>query len=315
MVKTYQSAGVDIQKANSLIGSLKSTIAQTYNGNVVEGVGGFASLYEMQECYLASSTDGVGTKLLLGIESARLEGLGQDLVAMSANDLICTGAAPMFFLDYIACSELNEEQYTTVMKSIASACAEVGAALIGGETAEMPGLYQKGHFDLAGFCVGQVSKDRVLRGKVELGDTIYGVASSGPHSNGFSLLRKLIDVQETELVSQAMRPTTLYVKPVLELLKKTSGIHGIAHITGGGLSNIERINPDFKYVIDQFPASAELPAIFSELQKRSQLNDSEFRQVFNAGVGLAIIGTNGLLEIIREHFGIAWEIGSVQRRD
>ena len=246
----YKEAGVDVEKGDAFVEKIKSFIKDTYTDEVVSGVGGFAALYSIDEDrYLAAGTDGVGTKVKLAQELNLHHTIGQDLVAMCMNDVICTGARPMFFLDYLACGKLDLEVHAKIVEGIAKACKEIKCALIGGETAEMPGVYAEGVYDLAGFAVGDVMKANWLGpDKVKAGDTLVGIASSGFHSNGYSLVRKLVKENETELKKELLTPTKLYVNQVMQLLKiQRDNIHGLAHITGGGFHNIPRMNEELGY--------------------------------------------------------------------
>jgi phosphoribosylformylglycinamidine cyclo-ligase len=287
----YKDAGVDVEKGDLFVEKIKRFVGETYTDRVVGGVGGFAALYEMdEERYLAAGTDGVGTKVKLAQELGIHDTIGQDLVAMCVNDVICTGAKPLFFLDYLACGKLDLAIHTHLVEGIAKACKEVKCALIGGETAEMPGVYENGVYDLAGFCVGEVYKKNWLNAeKVRPGDTLVGIASSGFHSNGYSLVRKLIKDQETELKMQCLTPTKLYVNLVQHLLKlQNENIHGVAHITGGGFHNIPRMNEELGYDITHLPSDEFRPPFMNEIVKRSGMNKAKSYETFNMGIGLVI---------------------------
>jgi len=287
----YKEAGVDVEKGDLFVEKIKSFIKDTYTDQVVSGVGGFAALYEIDEDrYLAAGTDGVGTKVKLAQELGIHHTIGQDLVAMCVNDVICTGARPLFFLDYLASGKLDLEVHTKLVEGIAKACKEVKCALIGGETAEMPGVYATGVYDLAGFCVGEVQKKKWLSPeKVSPGNTLIGIASSGFHSNGYSLVRKLIQENETELKKEALVPTKLYVNLVMDLLKtQPDNIRGLAHITGGGFHNIPRMNEDLGYEITNLPKDEFRPAFMNEIVRRSGMNKEKSYETFNMGVGLVI---------------------------
>ncbi|MFL5784630.1 MAG: phosphoribosylformylglycinamidine cyclo-ligase [Bacteriovoracaceae bacterium] len=287
----YKEAGVDVEKGDLFVEKIKRFIKDTYTDQVVSGVGGFAALYEIDEDrYLAAGTDGVGTKVKLAQELGIHHTIGQDLVAMCVNDLICTGARPMFFLDYLASGKLDLEVHTQLVEGIAKACKEVKCALIGGETAEMPGVYAEGVYDLAGFSVGEVMKTNWLSPeKVSPGNTLIGIASSGFHSNGYSLVRKLIKDNEIELKKECLTPTKLYVNLVMELLKsQRDNIRGLAHITGGGFHNIPRMNEDLGYEITNLPSDEFRPAFMNEIVKRSGMNKDKSYETFNMGVGLVI---------------------------
>lgn len=291
----YKEAGVDVEKGDLFVEKIKRFIGETYTDRVVSGVGGFAALYEMdEERFLAAGTDGVGTKVKLSQELGIHHTIGQDLVAMCVNDVICTGAKPLFFLDYLACGKLDLEVHTQLVQGIASACKEVKCALIGGETAEMPGVYETGVYDLAGFCVGEVFKKSWLRPeRVKSGDTLIGIASSGFHSNGYSLVRKLLKDGETDLKKEILTPTKLYVNQVQHLLKtQGENIHGLAHITGGGFENIPRMNEELGYEIAKLPDDNFRPAAMNEIIKRSGLDQQKLYETFNMGVGLVIACEN-----------------------
>lgn len=287
----YKDAGVDVEKGDLFVEKIKRFIKETYTDKVVSGVGGFAALYEIDEDrYLAAGTDGVGTKVKLAQELGIHTTIGQDLVAMCVNDIICTGARPLFFLDYLASGKLDLDVHTQLVEGIAKACKEVKCALIGGETAEMPGVYATGVYDLAGFCVGEVSKEKWLSPeKVSPGDTLIGIASSGFHSNGFSLVRKLVKEHEIDLMKELLIPTKLYVNLVMSLLKsRPDNIRGIAHITGGGFHNIPRMNEDLGYEITHLPNDEFRPAAMNEIVKRSGMDKAKSYETFNMGIGLVI---------------------------
>ena len=287
----YKEAGVDVEKGDLFVERIKNFIKDTYTDQVVSGVGGFAALYEIDEDrYLAAGTDGVGTKVKLAQELGIHTTIGQDLVAMCVNDVICTGARPLFFLDYLASGKLDLEVHTQLVEGIAKACKEVKCALIGGETAEMPGVYATGVYDLAGFCVGEVMKTNWLSPeKVSPGDTLIGIASSGFHSNGYSLVRKLVKDNETELKKELLTPTRLYVNLVMKLLKtQPQNISGLAHITGGGFHNIPRMNEDLGYEITNLPTDEFRPAAMNEIVKRSGMDKAKSYETFNMGIGLVI---------------------------
>ncbi len=291
----YKDAGVDVEKGDLFVEKIKRFIKDTYTDQVVSGVGGFAALYEIDEDrYLAAGTDGVGTKVKLAQELGIHTTIGQDLVAMCVNDVICTGARPMFFLDYLASGKLDLEVHTQLVEGIAKACKEVKCALIGGETAEMPGVYATGVYDLAGFCVGEVSKKRWLSPeKVSPGDTLVGIASSGFHSNGYSLVRKLVKDNETELKKELLTPTKLYVNLVMDLLKnQPENISGLAHITGGGFHNIPRMNEELGYEITNLPSDSFRPAFMNEIVRRSGMDQAKSYETFNMGIGLVIACKN-----------------------
>ncbi|MBC8226746.1 MAG: phosphoribosylformylglycinamidine cyclo-ligase [Gammaproteobacteria bacterium] len=300
---TYADSGVDIDSANSLITKIKPSIKETLNSNVLSQIGGFGALFELETSHykrpiLVSGTDGVGTKVMLAKEFEKLDLIGIDLVAMCVNDIITLGAKPLFFLDYYATSKLDVDSATKVINGIADGCKESKMALIGGETAEMPGVYKAGDFDLAGFCVGVVDYDNIIDGeKIEESNIIIGIASSGPHSNGYSLIRKIIELNginkdkmlgEKKLIDAITAPTTIYVDAILNLTKSYD-IKGIAHITGGGFKeNIVRIlNKNSNAMIDS--SSWDRPPIFQWLQEKGNITDDEMLKTFNCGIGMAII--------------------------
>lgn len=291
----YKEAGVDVEKGDLFVEKIKSFIKDTYTDQVVSGVGGFAALYEIDEDrYLAAGTDGVGTKVKLSQKLNIHHTIGQDLVAMCVNDVVCTGARPMFFLDYLASGKLDLEVHTKLVEGIAKACKEVKCALIGGETAEMPGVYAEGVYDLAGFCVGEISKEHWLGpDKVKVGDTLVGLASSGFHSNGYSLVRKLVQDDETELLKELLTPTKLYVNQVQRLLKtQRHNVHGIAHITGGGFHNIPRMNEELGYEITNLPDNSFRTQAMNTIIERSKLSKESLYETWNMGVGLVIACEN-----------------------
>jgi phosphoribosylformylglycinamidine cyclo-ligase len=287
----YKDAGVDVEKGDLFVEKIKRFVGETYTERVVGGVGGFAALYEMdEERYLAAGTDGVGTKVKLSQELGIHHTIGQDLVAMCVNDVICTGARPLFFLDYLATGKLDLEVHAQLVEGIAKACKEIKCALIGGETAEMPGVYADGVYDLAGFCVGEVwKKDWLKAERVRPGDKLVGLASSGFHSNGYSLVRKLLGEGEAELKKELLAPTRLYVNQLMHLLRSQPGnIHGVAHITGGGFHNIPRMNETLGYAINTLPGDDFRPRAMNEIIRRSGLGTDQLYETFNMGVGLVI---------------------------
>lgn len=302
----YKEAGVDVEKGDLFVEKIKKFVGDTYNEQVVGGVGGFAALYAIDEDrYLAAGTDGVGTKVKLSQELNMHHTIGQDLVAMCVNDVVCTGARPLFFLDYLATGKLDLEVNCSLVEGIAKACKEVKCALIGGETAEMPGVYAEGVYDLAGFCVGEIAKENWLGPhKVKAGDTLVGIASSGFHSNGYSLVRKLIKHEETELKKDVLTPTKLYVNLVQKLLKsQRHNVHGVAHITGGGFHNIPRMNEELAYNITTLPSDDFRPAHMNEIIKRSGLDKNSLYETWNMGIGLVIACENPA-ELMKEIQGM-----------
>ncbi|MDP2902788.1 MAG: phosphoribosylformylglycinamidine cyclo-ligase [Methylovulum sp.] len=298
----YKSAGVDIAAGNELVERIKPIAARTRTPGVMAGLGGFGSLFELplaryQNPVLVSGTDGVGTKLKLAIELNRHNTVGIDLVAMCVNDIIVQGAEPLFFLDYFATGKLDVETAAAVIEGIGKGCELAGAALVGGETAEMPGMYADGEYDLAGFCVGIVEKAKVLDGSsVKVGDKLIGIASSGPHSNGYSLIRKIITHSGSALIDAfdgktlgevLLEPTRIYVKPLLALLDKVP-VHALAHITGGGLTeNLPRVLPmGINAAIDL--SGWEWPSIFKWLQEQGNVSQADMLTTFNCGIGMIV---------------------------
>ena len=288
---SYREAGVDIDAGDALVEAIKPYARRTLRPEVLAGIGGFGALCELPKKYrhpvLVSGTDGVGTKLKLAFSLGRHDTVGIDLVAMSANDVLVQGAEPLFFLDYFACGKLDNRVAADVVKGIARGCELAGCALIGGETAEMPGMYPEGEYDLAGFCVGVVEKERIIDGRsIVPGDAILGLASSGAHSNGYSLIRKIIERSRPQF--DLLEPTRIYVKPVLELLDSIA-VKGLAHITGGGITgNVPRILPvNTKAVIRK--QSWPRPALFQWLQREGNVAEDEMLRVFNCGIGMVIV--------------------------
>jgi phosphoribosylformylglycinamidine cyclo-ligase len=301
MAISYKDSGVDIEKGDLFVERISKMVKSTYNQQVVSGVGGFCALYALdEERFLASSTDGVGTKIKLAIDLGIHDTIGIDLVAMCVNDLICSGARPLFFLDYFASSKLELDVSESVLKGIVEGCLQSKMALIGGETAEMPGMYQKGDYDLAGFSVGEVKKFDLIDGlNLKEGDSLVGIASSGFHSNGFSLVRKILDMNNSnlDLKRACLTPTKIYVQTVLSLLKTyTQSIKGIANITGSGFLNIPRINDKFDYHVTLAPV---IPAFMEEICALSGQDINELHRTFNMGVGM-VVATDKPLEIIKE---------------
>ncbi len=298
---SYKDAGVDIDAGNALVERIKHVAKRTARPEVMGGLGGFGALCQIpagyQEPILVSGTDGVGTKLRLAMDLGIHDTIGIDLVAMCVNDLLVTGAEPLFFLDYYATGALNVDIAAQVVTGIGAGCEQAGCALVGGETAEMPGMYEGEDYDLAGFCVGVVEKSKIIDGsQVQAGDALIGLAASGPHSNGYSLIRKIIEVSGADLqqplgdgtLAQAlMAPTRIYVKPLLELMADTP-VKAMAHITGGGLlENIPRVLPEgARAVIDT--GSWQRPAVFDWLQAQGNVDWHEMHRTFNCGVGMVI---------------------------
>lgn len=301
---TYRDAGVDIDAGDALVDRIKPLAAKTMREGVMAGIGGFGALFEVPRKYrepvLVSGTDGVGTKLKLAFEWNRHDTVGIDLVAMSVNDILVQGAEPLFFLDYFACGKLSVDTAASVVGGIARGCELAGCALIGGETAEMPGMYPDGEYDLAGFAVGAVEKSTIIDGKTIVpGDVVLGLASSGAHSNGYSLLRKIIaragarpeqDFHGKPLVETVMAPTRIYVKQVLAALAAHgTAIKGLAHITGGGLlDNVPRIlQPGLQARLHR--DAWQMPELFSWLQREGGVADEEMHRVFNCGIGMVVV--------------------------
>ena len=325
---SYKDAGVDIDAGNALVDRIKGVTKRTSRPEVMGNIGGFGALCEIPEGYkkpvLVSGTDGVGTKLRLAIDLKQHRGVGIDLVAMCVNDLIVQGAEPLFFLDYYATGKLDVDVAADVVTGIGDGCEQSGCALIGGETAEMPGMYEHGDFDLAGFCVGVVEKDDIIDGtKVAEGDALIALASSGPHSNGYSLIRKIIEVSEADLESHLenrtlaehlLEPTRIYVKSVLELIKQVP-VHALSHITGGGFwENIPRVLPKgAKAVIDG--NSWEWPVIFDWLKENGNVSMREMYRTFNCGVGMVIAVPHAeaerAVELLKQLGEDAWVIGRI----
>jgi phosphoribosylformylglycinamidine cyclo-ligase len=290
---SYKDAGVDIEKGDLFVERIKKKVLSTYNDRVYQGVGGFASLYEKGDSLLAAGTDGVGTKLKLAIDINKHETIGIDLVAMCVNDILCVGAKSSFFMDYFASSRLDLTVSEAVIDGIVAGCKQSEAVLIGGETAEMPGIYQKGDYDLAGFIVGEVDKDKLIDGtSLRAGDSIIGLPSSGFHSNGFSLVRQLVKDGEDDLKEELLTPTRIYHNIVMELLKVPGLVKGMAHITGGGLKNIARINKNFNYHISKLPDLNELPDCVQAILKRTKIPSLQLYETFNMGVGFVFVTGN-----------------------
>ena len=292
---SYRDAGVDIDAGDALVEAIKPFAKRTLRPEVLAGIGGFGALCELPKKYrqpvLVAGTDGVGTKLKLAFAAARHDTIGIDLVAMSANDVLVQGAEPLFFLDYFACGKLDARVAAEVVKGIARGCELAGCALIGGETAEMPGMYPQGEYDLAGFCVGVVEKERALDGRsIRPGDVVLGLASSGAHSNGYSLIRKI--VARSAPPFDLLEPTRIYVKPVLKLLEAVP-VKGLAHITGGGITgNVPRILP--RGVSARIRKSAwPRPALFEWLQREGKVAENEMFRVFNCGIGMVAVVAAG----------------------
>ena len=300
---SYKDAGVNIDAGNDLIDKIKPHVAKTKRPEVMGGLGGFGAMFQIpldryKEPVLISGTDGVGTKLKLATQLNKHDTIGIDLVGMCVNDILVQGAEPLFFLDYYATGKLESEVAVDVIKGIADGCVLSGAALIGGETAEMPGMYSAGDYDMAGFCVGIAEKSKIIDGtKVKAGDVILGMASSGPHSNGYSLVRKILEVSNADLSEDCggqslgdalLAPTQIYVKPLLSLIEKID-IHAMAHITGGGLlENIPRVLPENTNATIKAD-SWDMPPVFNWLQEKGNVEDTEMYRTFNCGIGMAVV--------------------------
>ncbi len=299
---TYRDAGVDIDAGESLVDAIKPIARSTRRTGCMDGLGGFGAMFQIPPGYkepiLVSGTDGVGTKLRLAIDSGIHNTVGIDLVAMCANDILVQGAEPLFFLDYFATGKLDVDTAASVVEGIGEGCRQAGAALIGGETAEMPGMYDAGDYDLAGFCVGVVEKSEIIdMSAVSEGDVLLAIASSGPHSNGYSLIRKVIEVSgadlgspfgDTTLGRALIEPTRIYAKPILKLLKEVRP-HALAHITGGGLpGNIARVIPEGLCAVVE-SASWELPEVFQWIQDNGNISLDEMYNTFNCGMGMLVV--------------------------
>ena len=328
---SYRDAGVDIDAGDALVNAIKPFAKRTMRDGVLGGIGGFGALFEISKKYrnpvLVSGTDGVGTKLKLAFQLNRHDTVGIDLVAMSVNDILVQGAEPLFFLDYFSCGKLDVGTASRVIKGIAAGCEQAGCALIGGETAEMPGMYPEGEYDLAGFAVGVAEKDRLIDGtKIIPGDAVIGLASSGIHSNGYSLVRRIIDVAKPDLdagfhgrtlADALMQPTRIYVKSLLKLMEAVE-VKGMAHITGGGLvENIPRVLPDS--VVAEIQKEAwEMPPLFNWLQENGNVADDEMHRVFNCGIGMAVVvareDAEKAVALLREAGETVWQIGSIRQR-
>ena len=330
---SYKDAGVDINAGNALVERIKPEVKRTTRAEVIGGLGGFGALCAIPSKYkepiLVSGTDGVGTKLRLAIDLKKHDTIGIDLVAMCVNDLVVQGAEPLFFLDYYATGKLDVDVAADVVKGIADGCVQSGCALVGGETAEMPGMYHEGDYDLAGFCVGVVEKSEIIDGsRVKNGDALIALGSSGPHSNGYSLVRKVIDVAgvnpATELLDNkplsehVLAPTKIYVKSVLALIKQAD-VHAIAHLTGGGFwENIPRVLPkNTKAVIDE--KSWKWPSVFNWLQEKGNIDTYEMYRTFNCGVGMVIAlpqeQVETALAILKQAGENAWLIGHIEHAE
>ena len=328
---SYRDAGVDIEAGDALVEQIKPFAKRTMRPEVLGGIGGFGSLFEVPKKFkdpvLVSGTDGVGTKLKLAFQLDKHDTVGIDLVAMSVNDILVQGAEPLFFLDYFACGKLEVGTAAQVIKGIAQGCEQAGCALVGGETAEMPGMYPAGEYDLAGFAVGAVDRSAIINGStIAEGDVVLGLASSGAHSNGYSLIRKLIDQSGIDMDADfhgkpfrdvVMAPTRIYVKPLLKLLA-TMPVKGMAHITGGGITeNIPRVLPA-GLTAEVRAGSWTMPPLFSWLQAQGNVTDDEMYRTFNCGIGMAVIVSQQNAEAARALLAAegeqVWAIGHIRRQ-
>ena len=330
---SYKDAGVDIDAGNALVDRIKGVVKQTRRPEVMGGLGGFGALCALPQKYrvpiLVSGTDGVGTKLRLAMDLKRHDTIGIDLVAMCVNDLVVQGAEPLFFLDYYATGKLDVETAASVITGIAEGCKQAGCALVGGETAEMPGMYHGEDYDVAGFCVGVVEKSEIIDGsKVQDGDVLVALGASGPHSNGYSLVRKILEVSNTDaateqldgqsLADHLLAPTKIYVKSILSLIEQID-VHAIAHLTGGGFwENIPRVLPaNTQAVIDE--SSWQWPAVFTWLQQAGNVSRHEMYRTFNCGVGMVIALPAALadqaVELLTASGEKAWKIGHINASD
>jgi phosphoribosylformylglycinamidine cyclo-ligase len=328
---SYRDAGVDIDAGDQLVENIKPFAKRTLRPEVLNGIGGFGALVEVSKKFknpvLVSGTDGVGTKLKLAFQLNKHDTVGIDLVAMSVNDILVQGAEPLFFLDYFACGKLDVAVATKVIKGIATGCEQAGCALIGGETAEMPGMYAEGEYDLAGFAVGVVEKEKIIDGrKIVRGDVVLGLASSGTHSNGYSLIRKIIERANPDLATDfdgrplgdvLLTPTRIYVKPLLKLMQ-TLPVKGMAHITGGGLlENVPRVLPSS--VTAALDKSAwTMPPLFRWLQEHGSVAEQEMHRVFNCGIGMVVVvageDAQDALKLLGDAGETAWYIGEIRER-
>lgn len=324
---TYKDAGVDIDAGNALVERIKPLVKQTLRPEVLAGLGGFGGLFALppgryREPVLVSGTDGVGTKLKLAQHLGKHDSIGIDLVAMCVNDILVQGAEPLFFLDYFACGQLDVDTAADVIAGIANGCSQAGAALIGGETAEMPDMYPAGEYDLAGFCVGVVERESIIDGTtIKPGDTLLGIASSGAHSNGYSLIRRVLELApDSQIAGEAastalLAPTRIYVRSVMELMS-TITVKGLAHITGGGISeNLPRALPDAVHAAVDTGSWQQGP-LFDWLAERGNIEIDEMRRTFNCGVGMvAIVDSHDVDVALRalENAGeTAWRLGEIR---
>lgn len=322
---TYKTSGVDIKSASVFKSKLKPLVRSSFRKEVLADIGGFGSFFKLDKNkykhpVLVSSSDGVGTKLVIAKLANKHDTVGIDAVAMNVNDILCTGAESLFFLDYIAFTAVKEEILVDVVKGINNGCVEAGCSLIGGETAQMPGMYRDGEYDIAGFCVGVVERDKIINGnKIEAGDTVIGIASSGLHSNGYSLVRKVFKESELKRISsELLKPTKIYVLPILELLRQYGkSVKGIAHITGGAFyDKISRILPkNINVRIEK--NSWRVPEIFRLIQNKGNVADKEMYHTLNMGIGLVLIVKNNSVQAIMKKLSQlklkSWIIGKAIR--
>ena len=323
MNNTYKSAGVDKEEGYKTVDKIKSAVAETHNKNVLNNLGSFGAFYaigEYKNPVLVSGTDGVGTKLKIALDTKKYDSIGIDCFAMCANDILCHGAKPLFFLDYLACGKLDSNVASEIVLGMVKACKDNECALIGGETAEMPGMYQVDDYDVAGFCVGIVERDEIIDGsKIKKGDKIIAIPSSGFHSNGFSLVRKVFPDFEEEfegkpLYETLLEPTRLYYQPIHKLLKVVS-LSGIAHITGGGLiENVPRIIPNGLCAEIQ-TEKIRIPSIMLELEKRGNVDRMEMFGTFNMGVGMVVVVDEKDAEKVLSTLKDAYEIGEITENE
>ena len=323
MNNTYKSAGVDKEEGYKTVDKIKSAVAETHNKNVLNNLGSFGAFYaigEYKNPVLVSGTDGVGTKLKIALDTKKYDSIGIDCFAMCANDILCHGAKPLFFLDYLACGKLDSNVASEIVLGMVKACKDNECALIGGETAEMPGMYQVGDYDVAGFCVGIVERDEIIDGsKIKKGDKIIAIPSSGFHSNGFSLVRKVFPNFEEEfegkpLYETLLEPTRLYYQPIHQLLKVVI-LSGIAHITGGGLiENVPRIIPNGLCAAIQTEKIC-IPSIMLELEKRGNVDRMEMFGTFNMGVGMVVVVDEKDAEKVLSTLKDAYEIGEITENE
>ena len=323
MNNTYKSAGVDKEEGYKTVDKIKSAVAETHNKNVLNNLGSFGAFYaigEYKNPVLVSGTDGVGTKLKIALDTKKYDSIGIDCFAMCANDILCHGAKPLFFLDYLACGKLDSNVASEIVLGMVKACKDNECALIGGETAEMPGMYQVGDYDVAGFCVGIVERDEIIDGsKIKKGDKIIAIPSSGFHSNGFSLVRKVFPDFEEEfegkpLYETLLEPTRLYYQPIHQLLKVVN-LSGIAHITGGGLiENVPRIIPN-GLCAEIKTEKIRIPSIMLELEKRGNVDRMEMFGTFNMGVGMVVVVDEKDAEKVLSTLKDAYEIGEITENE